>query len=118
MAARTTKRRTPMNFGEMLQTDVPQGRNGKHKAIVTRILSDLDQIEVGRRDQGAAGAVERKQGKSTVGPEPRHAEERAPGSHGQRRHVPVRLERAEVGPGGSGSGIIRCLSSTCAKRSR
>lgn len=31
----------------MLQSDVPQGRNGKHKGIVTRILSDLDQIEQG-----------------------------------------------------------------------
>ena len=36
-----------MNFGSMQQTDVPQGRNGKHKAIVTQILSDLDQIEPG-----------------------------------------------------------------------
>jgi hypothetical protein len=47
MAARTTKRKTPMNFASMQQTDVPQGRNGKHKAIVTQILSDLDQIEPG-----------------------------------------------------------------------
>jgi hypothetical protein len=36
-----------MNFTSMAQGDVPQGRNGKHKAIVTRILSDLDQIEQG-----------------------------------------------------------------------
>jgi hypothetical protein len=36
-----------MNFTSMAQKDVPQGRNGKHKAIVTRILSDLDQIEQG-----------------------------------------------------------------------
>jgi hypothetical protein len=27
--------------------DVPQGRNGKHKEIVTKILSDLDQIKPG-----------------------------------------------------------------------
>jgi len=47
MAARTTKAKTPMNFTSMPQVDVPQGRNGKHKAIVTRILSDLDQIEPG-----------------------------------------------------------------------
>ena len=47
MASRTTKRTTPMNFAAMLQSDVPHGRNGKHKAIVTRILSDLDQIEAG-----------------------------------------------------------------------
>ena len=27
--------------------DVPQGRNGKHKEIVTKILSDLDQLQAG-----------------------------------------------------------------------
>jgi hypothetical protein len=36
-----------MNFKKMLQADVPQGRNGKHKQIVTMILSDLDQIQAG-----------------------------------------------------------------------
>jgi len=36
-----------MNFKGMAQADVPQGRNGKHKAIVTRILSDLDQVQKG-----------------------------------------------------------------------
>jgi len=44
MSRRTT---TPMNFKSMPQEDVPQGRSGKHKAIVTRILSDLDQIQPG-----------------------------------------------------------------------
>ena len=37
----------PMNFKSMSQADVPQGRNGKHKAIVTKILSDLDQVAPG-----------------------------------------------------------------------
>ena len=36
-----------MNFQGMRQIDVPQGRNGKNKAIVTKILSDLDQIDKG-----------------------------------------------------------------------
>jgi hypothetical protein len=36
-----------MNFKGMPQADVPQGRNGKHKAIVTKILSDLDQVQKG-----------------------------------------------------------------------
>jgi hypothetical protein len=36
-----------MNFKSMPQMDVPQGRNGKHKAIVTKILSDLDHIPKG-----------------------------------------------------------------------
>lgn len=35
------------NFTHMPQSDVPQGRNGKHKPIVTQILSDLDQLEAG-----------------------------------------------------------------------
>ena len=36
-----------MNFASMAQVDVPQGRNGKHKELVTRILSDLDQVKPG-----------------------------------------------------------------------
>jgi len=45
MATRT--KRAKMNFRAMRQADVPHARNGKHKEIVTRILSDLDQIEKG-----------------------------------------------------------------------
>jgi len=45
MSPRSIK--APMNFTTMAQTDVPQGRNGKHKLVVTRILSDLDQVEKG-----------------------------------------------------------------------
>jgi hypothetical protein len=41
------RRAVPMNFKGMAQADVPQGRNGKHKGIVTKILSDLDQIQAG-----------------------------------------------------------------------
>ena len=37
----------PMNFKTMAQLDVPQGRNGKHKQVVTRILSDLAQVPDG-----------------------------------------------------------------------
>ena len=40
-------KKVPMNFKGMPQADVPQGRNGKHRAIVTRILSDLDQLQKG-----------------------------------------------------------------------
>ena len=41
------QKKVPMNFTTTLQTDVPQGRNGKHKGIVSRILSDLDQVQKG-----------------------------------------------------------------------
>ena len=37
----------PMNFKTMSQPDVPQSRNGKHKQIVTKILSDLAQLPDG-----------------------------------------------------------------------
>ena len=37
----------PMHFKTMVQSDVPQGRNGKHKVIVTTILDDLDQFQDG-----------------------------------------------------------------------
>ncbi len=30
-----------------MQADLPQGRNGKHKEIVTMILSDLDNLNPG-----------------------------------------------------------------------
>jgi predicted lactoylglutathione lyase len=40
-------KQSPMNFKSMPQVDVPQGRNGKHKEIVTKILSDLDQVRKG-----------------------------------------------------------------------
>jgi DNA helicase TIP49 (TBP-interacting protein) len=45
MSSRAEK--IPMNFKTMSQLDVPQGRNGKHKQVVTKILSDLDQLPAG-----------------------------------------------------------------------
>jgi len=38
---------SPMNFKTMSVPDVPRGRNGKHKLIVSQILSDLEQAENG-----------------------------------------------------------------------
>ena len=40
-------RKETMNFKTIAQNEVPQGRNGKHKGVVTRILSDLDQVGKG-----------------------------------------------------------------------
>ncbi len=41
-------KKAPMHFKTMVrQTDVPQGRNGKHKLIVTAILKDLDNLQDG-----------------------------------------------------------------------
>jgi hypothetical protein len=40
-------KKTPMHFETMVQSEVPQGRNGKHKLIVTTIVRDLDGLKDG-----------------------------------------------------------------------
>jgi hypothetical protein len=37
-----------MRFESMLQTDVPKGRDGKHKAIIEQLLSDISHLEDGK----------------------------------------------------------------------
>jgi hypothetical protein len=37
----------PMRFNSVLQVDVPKGRDGKHKEIVTELLSDIRQLAAG-----------------------------------------------------------------------
>ena len=37
----------PMRFKSVLQADVPKGRDGKHKAIILRLLSDIEQLSAG-----------------------------------------------------------------------
>jgi DNA helicase TIP49 (TBP-interacting protein) len=36
-----------MHFRTTAQSEIPQGRNGKHKQIVTTILKDLDGLNAG-----------------------------------------------------------------------
>lgn len=44
---KTRPNKPSMNFKTMEQVDVPQGRKGKHNSVVTKILSDLDQLPAG-----------------------------------------------------------------------
>jgi hypothetical protein len=37
----------PTHFKTMVQLEVPQGRSGKHKLIITTILKDLDRLKPG-----------------------------------------------------------------------
>jgi hypothetical protein len=37
-----------MKFNSIEQHEVPKGREGKHKQIVTQLLSDIDQLPAGR----------------------------------------------------------------------
>ena len=45
--ATTRTKIAPTHFKTIIQADVPQGRNGKHKEIVSVILRDLDQLKHG-----------------------------------------------------------------------
>jgi len=38
---------TSMKFESVLQVEVPKGRDGKHKRIVTQLLSDIEQLKEG-----------------------------------------------------------------------
>lgn len=45
--ARGQTKSLAMHFKTIVQTEVPQGRKGKHKQIVTTILKDLDNLKAG-----------------------------------------------------------------------
>ena len=47
MASNTDSNAAPMRFQSILQLDVPKGRDGKHKEIVTQLLRAIDQLGVG-----------------------------------------------------------------------
>ncbi len=40
-------KKASLQYETMAQLDVPQGRNGKHKQIVSLILNDLNQLKEG-----------------------------------------------------------------------
>ncbi|HET7213238.1 MAG TPA: hypothetical protein VFL79_06610 [Terriglobia bacterium] len=52
----------PSHYKTMDQADVPQGRHGKHKEVVTAILKDLDNLKDGSAIKiPLAGLVESKE---------------------------------------------------------
>jgi hypothetical protein len=44
MASQSEFNSLPMKFDSIRQADVPKGRDGKHKQIVSQLLSDLEQL--------------------------------------------------------------------------
>jgi hypothetical protein len=44
MATTPSEKSNPLQFESIRQLDVPQGREGKHKKIVTQLLSDIDRL--------------------------------------------------------------------------
>jgi hypothetical protein len=45
--AANPKQTRHMKFESMLQSDVPKGRDGKHKVIIEQLLGDLSQLQDG-----------------------------------------------------------------------
>ncbi len=57
-----TNKNERTHFKTMVQTDVPQGRHGKHKEIVTMMMNDLAQLKDGAALKvPLAGLVESKE---------------------------------------------------------
>jgi len=47
MSTNPELKNTPSRFESILQLNVPKGREGKHKKIVSELMSDIDQLEAG-----------------------------------------------------------------------
>ena len=47
MATNTEPNPNQSTFESILQREVPKGRDGKHKKIVTQLLNDIDRLEPG-----------------------------------------------------------------------
>ena len=47
MATNSESTPNPSTFESILQREVPKGRDGKHKKIVTQLLNDIDRLEPG-----------------------------------------------------------------------
>ena len=47
MATDSSPKSSTMKFESVLQADVPTGRNGKHKEIVSQLLQDIAQLQSG-----------------------------------------------------------------------
>jgi DNA helicase TIP49 (TBP-interacting protein) len=45
--AASRQKKSVMHFQTVVHANVPQGRNGKHKEIVTVLLRDLDRLGIG-----------------------------------------------------------------------
>lgn len=48
MAKSAKPKIAPMKFQSMPRADVPTGRNGKHKEVISQLLNDISQLEPGR----------------------------------------------------------------------
>jgi hypothetical protein len=90
---RLTVKNAPPHFKTMVQSDVPQGRNGKHKWIVTAILKDLDNLRADSALKGSTGRIGGVKRKSSLRVESCNSEGWAQSCDRQRRHFFVCMDR-------------------------
>jgi hypothetical protein len=67
----------PLHFTTIPQTDLPQGRNGKHRKLVTIILKDIDALQAGSAIK--VRGISRSEGKRSFCLESSDAETRSKG---------------------------------------
>lgn len=48
MSTSSQPKATPMKYQSIKQVDVPKGREGKHKKIVSQLMSDIERLEPDR----------------------------------------------------------------------
>jgi hypothetical protein len=86
------RKKAAMHFKTMIQAEVPQGRNGKHKSIVTTIINDLDQLKDGSALKIPLLELAESKEKVRSALKPSHTKGPAQGGYGQRRNLFVYLE--------------------------
>lgn len=94
MNSRTTK--VSAHFKTMSQASVPQGRKGKHRQIVSTILSDLDKLEDGAAIKVPLAELVESKEKVRSALNRATRESGADGGNRQRRQLPVHLERQRI----------------------
>ena len=63
----------PMIFESVLQVDVPKGRDGKHKEIITQLLSGIAQLDLGAALKVAFVSASGHEGEHSICSEPGRA---------------------------------------------
>jgi len=76
----------------MVQADVPQGRNGKHRGIVTTILKDLDALKAGSAIKVPLAELAESKEKVRSALNRANPQSRPQSRHRRRCDFPLRLE--------------------------
>jgi len=94
MATIQTRILEPMKFQSILQLDVPKGRDGKHKRIVTRLLADIERLTPGTALKVPLEALPDTQGEHSAPRSTGPAPARYRRCHIERQRIPLYMEGA------------------------